>query len=198
MASREENQKEVLAAYGATMRQVQAFESGMKTVLGLYRMHRHHRPGLTDEEFEDILTGGGNTLGKIINEIQDQLKPTAPLPTVATEFLKGVVKIRNLLAHRYLMERGPLLCEESAKPYLLAELAWYEEIYATFLPRIERWENMLLDSLGVTKEFIAEVDIPDLRHAFREQAFRTLETLAKDMGLDLPTPPVPPPGPPPA
>jgi hypothetical protein len=191
------DENHLLAQYGRTMRSAQALEGRLKTLFGLYKviagLSKSACP-LPSEEFEALmLAGESKTLGQALHGILQELSKTSslPLPGGIKKVLWETVRTRNFVAHHYFQARGSLLGHEPARPYLIAELAWFSEVFDAWAPKIDKWADQLLKALDIGEEELRETQgilaeiIPDLR---RERLTELKSNLEK-IGIDVP--PVP-------
>jgi hypothetical protein len=137
------------------MEAVQGFEHTMKSILLLHRIFIKTSDGpITDDEFEQLFD---ETEKAPLARLLDSLKRTLPLlkrtpfPPAMEMGLASIVKLRNRLAHSYLLERSRVVHNSSARQGMIAELTWYAQIFATMNTRMEGWLDSILKQIGHTR-----------------------------------------------
>jgi hypothetical protein len=118
-----------------------------------------------------------HTLGRTLNDLKAFLPhlKLQPFPESMDAALVNMVKLRNRLAHRYLVESSRLLRMAEGRRGLIVELRWYAQIFLAMNGRMERWLNSLIAELGYTRQEldeqlakIAEVELGELKYQLQE------------------------------
>jgi hypothetical protein len=112
-----------------------------------------------DEDFEQLFDETARSpLGRVLNDLESTLPVLnlTPFPDTMERVLKSMVKLRNRLAHSYLVERSRVLPNPEARAGLIAELKWYAQTFFAMNTRMERWLHFLLEKLGHTRSEIEE------------------------------------------
>jgi len=177
--------RDVLLHYGATMEAVQGFEHTLKSILLFHRAFVETAAGpIRDEEFERLFDETQKSpLGPVLKSLQVTLRALklAPFPAAMETGLASIVKLRNRLAHSYLVERSRVLLNPDARRGLIAELTWYAQIFFTMDTRMQRWLDSLLKHLGHTRAEIEE----QFGSAMEEVQLEALNAELHRMELDV-------------
>jgi hypothetical protein len=102
------------------------------------------------------------------------MQPPVVVPGVTTSGLDGLVKLRNFLAHRYLLDRAGYILMPEARDDLIAELRHYTRVFVKAAEGCLLWVEELQKAAGSLngniRELAAQVE-PNLQalDAFREQ-----------------------------
>lgn len=175
--------QDLLTQYGVTMEYVQRFEHIMKSILLLHRSFTAASSGsLTDESVEQLVSQmGRNTLGTVLNDLKSNLPELdlQPFPQSTNDALVRMVKLRNRLAHSYLVENSRVLQEEVGRRMLINELRWYAQIFQAMSTPLDRWLNSLIKQLGHSREEL-EKQLESVTNIELEE----LKANLQEMGLD--------------
>ncbi len=188
---------DVLLAYAKAMRSAQRMEGRIKTLLGLSRLLAGvaTSPGpLSDVEFESLLNAGDKkTFGKALEGVLEKLPEfgLSALPTVVVAGLRKTVIARNFLAHHYFARRS--LCGDTpdVRSLLVAELSWFSELFEAWIPRLDKWQDILLGACGISPHEIklAEKEMDSLVPDLRSDALSDLKEVLRSVGIDVSSPP---------
>jgi hypothetical protein len=185
---------DILLAYSHAMRYAQTLEGRLKILFSLHAVisgvSKKCSP-LTDGDFELLmLAGNDRTAGSALNGLLKKLGElnVAPLPEQVRRALWQTVETRNFLAHHYFPVRGALISEEGARPYLIAELDWFSELFKGWIPALDKWTDALIKAIGIGDEERKsmqqrfEESAPELRRQKLESLKETLDRI----GIEIP------------
>ena len=139
----------------------QAVEGRLKGLAAVHRVltlaTRTQEP-LSDDELETAFTSSDTrTLGRLVRDLLAYLQAAGtPFPAVAIDALHATVQVRNHLAHGFLASNHMILDNPEAQSLLCERLAWWAEVFATWLPLLDRLAERLLTVLGVSLPDIAQ------------------------------------------
>ncbi len=172
--------RRVLAQYGLTMEYAQSFEHTLKTLYVLSKIQTRVEMALiTDEEFDRILSAKGigptlNNLRKLFDEIG-----LRPYPEKMEEGLDWMRKIRNWLAHSYLIENSRLLPRSEAHEDIISELRFFAEAFKASTSSWDKWVSNAIEKLGEgTRKEIEENLGPMMDDLQRERLRKRVEGYA--------------------
>jgi hypothetical protein len=139
--------REVYAYFGLAVYFGQVLEHGIVNAMVILRMP--HRDKMTkwdvdvfmDRQFE-------NTLGKLIKNLQSEIR----LPIELEGVLRDALKTRNWLCHDYFRERALELASEGGRDKMLAELVEARELLEKADKTLTALVQPLADRYGMTKE----------------------------------------------
>ena len=110
---------------------------------------------MVDATFQQLLDEPRTTtLCRVMRDVLSvwQRIGLAPFPAHAEEALLSMVRLRNRLAHSYLVENSRALTHADGRTMMIAELRWYSEAFMSMDATMQRWLNQLIQHLGETRE----------------------------------------------
>jgi hypothetical protein len=144
--------RDVLTYYSSTMRHVQTFEHTLKCLLLIHKMLIAESVGpIPDEDFERLFDQTERSpLGPTLRDLESTLPALnlTPFPDAMKRGLQSLTKLRNRLAHSYLVERSRVLPNPEARTDLIAELKWYAQAFFAMNTRMVLWLNLIVEKLG--------------------------------------------------
>ena len=160
----------ILLAYARAMRSAQRLEGRLQLLFGaqnaISAISKVPKP--TYDEFVALVhSGDEKTFGKALHGVFEKLPELglSPFPDSARKVFLTTIQARNFLAHHYFHERRVLAEDKNAWPYLIAELDWYSEVFDTWVPRIDKWTDMLLNRIGINADELGSA-VHKLREGF--------------------------------